>query len=118
VLICNDARMQEVYWTCATRGPGGLALARAPEQVSAPDKVKLPSTLERPVVGAGRGFAVWTSLRERLRGELMQIEAELLPSAREIARLAVPTWLAGQGAAPEQAQPVYLRNDVAKPSRK
>jgi tRNA threonylcarbamoyladenosine biosynthesis protein TsaB len=118
VLVCNDARMQEVYWTCAARGADGLARAATPEQVGNPDKVKLPSELPAPILGAGRGFAVWPSLQERLCRELIRIEAELLPRAREIARLAVPAWLGGQGVTPEQAQPVYLRNDVAKPSRK
>lgn len=116
VLVCNDARMQEVYWTCATRGPAGLALAAAPEQVGAPDAVELPVTLAGPVHGAGRGFAVWPQLALRLG--VSAVQAELLPRAREIAALAVPQWLAGQGVAPDQAQPVYLRNDVAKPSRK
>jgi tRNA threonylcarbamoyladenosine biosynthesis protein TsaB len=116
VLVCNDARMQEVYWTCATRGPAGLALAAAPEQVGSPDTVELSVKLSGPVHGAGRGFAVWPHLRQRLG--LTEVHGELLPRAREIAALAVPQWLAGQGVAADQAQPVYLRNDVAKPSRK
>ena len=118
VLVCNDARMQEVYWTCAVRGPGGLAVAAAAEQVGGADSVRLPPQLPGPVLGAGRGFAVWPSLQQRLGAQLVAVEAELLPRAREIARLAVPLWLAGQGVAPELAQPVYLRNDVARPSRK
>ncbi len=39
VLVCNDARMQEVYWTCAARGPAGLAMPAGPEQVGPPDTV-------------------------------------------------------------------------------
>jgi tRNA threonylcarbamoyladenosine biosynthesis protein TsaB len=49
---------------------------------------------------------------------VLQVHAQLLPRAREIARLAVPEWLAGRALGPDAAQPVYLRNDVAKPSRK
>jgi tRNA threonylcarbamoyladenosine biosynthesis protein TsaB len=118
VLVCNDARMQEVYWTCATRGPDDLAVAALPEQVGSPDTVQLPAELPGPVVGAGRGFAVWPALPLRLDRQLLEVRSELLPRAREIARLAVPSWLAGQVIAPEQAQPVYLRNEVARPSRK
>jgi tRNA threonylcarbamoyladenosine biosynthesis protein TsaB len=118
VLVCNDARMQEVYWTCATRGPSGLAQAAGPEQVGPPDTVELPAKLLGPVHAAGRGFALWPQLQQRLGVMLTPGHAELLPRAREIARLAAPQWLAGQGVAPDQAQPVYLRNDVAKPSRK
>jgi tRNA threonylcarbamoyladenosine biosynthesis protein TsaB len=118
VMVCNDARMQEVYWTCATRGPAGLALAAAAEQVGPPDTVQLPAQLLAPVHGAGRGFGVWPQLQQRLGVVLTAGHAELLPRAREIARLAAPQWLAGQGVEPDRAQPVYLRNDVAKPSCK
>jgi tRNA threonylcarbamoyladenosine biosynthesis protein TsaB len=118
VLVCNDARMQEVYWAGATRGSAGLAQAAGPEQVGAPETVKLPIKLSPPVHAAGRGFALWPQLQQRLGVLLLPGDAELLPRAREIARLAVPQWLAGQGLEPGRAQPVYLRNDVAKPSRK
>lgn len=118
VLVCNDARMQEVYWTCATRGPTGLAQAAGPEQVGRPDTVQLPVKLPAPVHAAGRGFAVWPQLQQRLGVLLAPGHAALLPRAGEIVRLAAPQWLAGQGVGPECAQPVYLRNDVAKPSRK
>lgn len=118
VLVCNDARMQEVYWACATRGPSGLAVSAGPEQVGPPDTVELQSQLPGPVLGAGRGFRLWPSIQQRLGAGLAQVYAETLPRAQEIARLAAPQWLAGQGLAPEQAQPVYLRNDVARPSRK
>jgi tRNA threonylcarbamoyladenosine biosynthesis protein TsaB len=117
VVVCNDARMREVYWACAARGGSGLAEPAGPERVGPPDTVQLPLQLPGPVHGAGRGFALWPSLQQRLGAQLVQIHTELLPRAREIARLAVPQWQAGQGVTPEQAQPVYLRDDVAKPSR-
>jgi tRNA threonylcarbamoyladenosine biosynthesis protein TsaB len=117
VLVCNDARMGEVYWACASRRAAGLAEAVGPEQVGAPETVKLTPGLVGPILGAGRGFAVWPQLVQCLPDAAV-LQVELLPRAREIARLAVPHWLAGQGLTPEQAQPVYLRDDVAKPSRK
>ena len=118
VLVCNDARMQEVYWACAVRGPGGLALAAGPEQVGPPERVRLPEGLPAPTVAVGRGFAVWPELGRDRRLAALPIQADLLPRAREIARLAVPQWQAGRALDAQQAQPVYLRNDVAKPSRK
>ncbi len=118
VLVCNDARMQEVYWGCAGRGSDGLASPVGAEQVGPADTVRLPATLPTPVHGAGRGFAVAPSLSQRLAPDLIQIHAELLPRAQEIARLAAAQWQAGQWVAPELAQPVYLRDEVAKPSRK
>jgi tRNA threonylcarbamoyladenosine biosynthesis protein TsaB len=118
VLVCNDARMQEVYWTWATRGPDGLAVAAGPERVGPPDTVQLPSELSGALVAAGRGFAVWPQLAPRLGVAGEAVQAQLLPRAREIARLAVPQWLRGAAVGPEEAQPTYLRDDVAKPSRK
>ena len=44
-LVCNDARMQEVYWGCFERGSDGLAVARGPERVGPPGSVELPSAL-------------------------------------------------------------------------
>ena len=118
VVVCNDARMHEVYWSCATRGASGLAEPTSPEGVGPPADVHLPPDLKGPIVGAGRGFTVWPQLALRLGGDLACVHAELLPRAREIARLAVPDWQAGRALAPDLAQPVYLRDDVAKPSRK
>jgi tRNA threonylcarbamoyladenosine biosynthesis protein TsaB len=118
VLVCNDARMQEVYWTCATRGPDGLARPAGPEQVGPADTVRLPAGLPDPVYGAGRGLVLWPSIRERLGVTVAPGQGQLLPCAREIARLAAPMWRAGQGLAPDQAQPLYLRDNVARPSQK
>ena len=118
VLVCNDARMQEAYWACATRGPTGLVLPAGPEHVGPPERVELSADLPGPVLGAGQGFAVWPQLALQHDVALFQVHAELLPRAREIARLALPECLAGRALGPEQAQPVYLRDDVAKPSRK
>ncbi len=53
-LVCNDARMQEVYWGCFERGSDGLALARSPERVGRPRSVELPPALDG---GGGRSGA-------------------------------------------------------------
>jgi tRNA threonylcarbamoyladenosine biosynthesis protein TsaB len=118
VLVCNDARMREVYWTWAARGAAGLAVAAGVEHVGPPDAIQRSCEAVTPIHAAGRGLAVWPQLAARLGVPLEQVHAELLPRAREIARLAAPQWLAGRVLAPAQAQPVYLRDDVAKPSRK
>ena len=41
---------------------------------------------------------------------------DLLPRAAEIAKLASPEIAAGRSVPPEQAIPVYLRDDVARPA--
>jgi tRNA threonylcarbamoyladenosine biosynthesis protein TsaB len=118
ILVCNDARMHEVYWGCFQQSPGGLTAPLGPERVGKPSEVKLPDTWIGTIVdGAGRGFAAYrdelgTSLTQPLRG----IDSTLLPGAAEIACLAVTAVLDGRTVAPEEAVPVYLRNDVAKPA--
>lgn len=115
VLVCNDARMQEVYWAAFSRGVSGLAEAWTPEQVGPPGSVALPAALAaRRTVGAGRGFSVYPELG---RGQLalQSLQPTLLPSAVAIARLAVPEVLGGRAVAAHEALPVYVRDNVAQP---
>jgi tRNA threonylcarbamoyladenosine biosynthesis protein TsaB len=85
------------------------------ERVSAPDLVELPSTLEAPVHGAGRGFLAYPHLESRLGRCLAAIHADLLPRAEEIARLAAADFAAGLAIEAEHAVPTYLRDEVARP---
>ncbi|HEY4215465.1 MAG TPA: tRNA (adenosine(37)-N6)-threonylcarbamoyltransferase complex dimerization subunit type 1 TsaB [Steroidobacteraceae bacterium] len=118
VLVCNDARMQEVYWGCFERGPADRVVLLGEERVGPPGKVNLPGVwLASPVYGAGRGFAAYPPLPERLAPQLAALEDRLLPSAREIAFLAVPEVIGRRTVAAEQAIPVYLRDNVASPAR-
>jgi tRNA threonylcarbamoyladenosine biosynthesis protein TsaB len=147
MLVCNDARMKEVYWACFERDPAGLAAAVGVERVSAIDAVDIgrdwrsppaataeeasaaeaaasaqSSALESARAGAigaaGRGFRAYPELRSRLidsGSDIRLISDTFLPRAHEIARLAAPEVIAGRLLAPENAIPVYLRDDVARP---
>ena len=109
-LVCLDARMSEVYWSVARRrADGGLRLE--PERLAAPGDVTVAG--DEPLVGAGHGFAAYPALRERFAPRLVACWPEMLPRAEEVARLAVIELRAGRSARPEDAQPLYLRNDVA-----
>ncbi len=117
VLVCNDARMGEVYWGCFERAPGepGLARPEGEERVSKPAAVTLP-THWAAANGVGRGFAAYAdALRTAVptvtvgEGPLIR----LLPRAFEIALLARPDVVAGRLVPPEEALPVYLRDNVA-----
>jgi len=120
VLVCSDARMGEVYWGCFERAAEGLAGAVGVERVDRPDRVVLPRGWSRGeggsgVFGAGKGFALYPELRTTLAGELTGLGEGLLPSAAEIALLAVPEVAAGRIFPAEQALPVYLRDEVVHP---
>lgn len=119
-LVCSDARMREVYWACFERGPAGLASAVTAERVGPAASVSLPESwlsggMSHGVAGAGSGFPAYPELAASLPS-LATVEGSLLPRATEIARLGRAEALAGRLQAPQQALPVYLRDDVAKPS--
>ena len=59
-------------------------------------------------------FAAYPQLSARLGSRLQSIQADLLPRAFEIARLAVVEVQAGRAVGAEQAIPVYLRDEVAR----
>ncbi|HEX4676744.1 MAG TPA: tRNA (adenosine(37)-N6)-threonylcarbamoyltransferase complex dimerization subunit type 1 TsaB, partial [Steroidobacteraceae bacterium] len=57
-LVCNDARMSEVYWACYERGGDGLARLEGEERVSKPSEVKLPAQWST-ATAVGRGFIAY-----------------------------------------------------------
>jgi tRNA threonylcarbamoyladenosine biosynthesis protein TsaB len=115
-LVCNDARMHEVYWACFERDTSGLMAPVGIERVSKPSDVCLPAEWAGTSVNAaGRGFAAYAELGTSLAPVLGTIDSSILPGASDIAELAVPEVRAARVLPPEQAAPVYLRDDVARP---
>ena len=114
VLVCNDARMHEVYWGCFERSSDGLAVPATVEQIGGPGRVELPPGWSGAVHGAGSGFTAYPELRALVAGANDACSGGLLPRAQEIARLAAPEVAAGGALPAEQALPVYLRDEVAR----
>lgn len=124
-LICQDARMEEVYWACFERGPahaaGGFEVrALGPEGVAPAAAVELPPEWAAPppaggapraLLAAGSGLAAYPSLAQRLGSRIDVLLPLLQPRAQEIAWLAAQD---GPGAAVDAADalPVYLRDRV------
>jgi tRNA threonylcarbamoyladenosine biosynthesis protein TsaB len=111
-LICQDARMGEVYWACfAYSGAVPVLLGR--EAVGAPAAVGLPATSRgEHWCGAGSGFQAHPQLAALPGLDTRLVWPSLRPHAREIAALAAALGLAHAVNA-EQALPVYLREQVA-----
>jgi tRNA threonylcarbamoyladenosine biosynthesis protein TsaB len=118
VLVCTDARMHEVYWACFERAPDGFAAAVNEERVGSPASVALPTQWNGArggaVLGVGSGFSAYPELSAAMPASVTLVGDRLLPRAAEIARLAVPEVTSGRVFRPEQALPVYLRDDVAR----
>ena len=117
VLVCNDARMQETYWCAYRRGADGLPEALREEAVGPPASVVRP-TVDGVArwIGAGRGFRAYPALTGLLPAAPPAVLVELLPQATAILELARPEVAAGRLRPAAEALPVYLRDDVARPS--
>ena len=108
VLAALDARMGQVYWGAYRRDAAGLMEPVQNEGVMNPAVAPFPAA--GPWVGAGPGWDVYTTaLTERVGAALGRHAAGVLPRARHVAALAI----SGPRLRPEEAIPVYLRDDVA-----
>ena len=108
VLVCMDARMEEVYCGHFVRAVGSAHVAPvSAEHVLAPTKVERGAA----TLLAGTGLRAYPQLASAWP-DLPQCAA-VLPHAREIALLGVAALAAGAGVPAWEAQPVYLRDKVA-----
>ena len=114
ILVCNDARMGEVYWAVFRRLSSGAVETVVPEAVSTPERVSVDAPGLRHA--AGNGIARHPALGERLAAAGFQIHDGLYPRADAVARLGALELEAGRSVAPAMALPVYVRDDVARPS--
>jgi tRNA threonylcarbamoyladenosine biosynthesis protein TsaB len=110
ILVCMDARMEQVYWSSFAREQGAeLVTPLAPERVDAPDAVADGDF----TVLAGTGFKAYASLRARLATGTRVVEESALPKASDIALLAEAEFRAGRARPASEAEPVYIRDQVA-----
>lgn len=110
---CIDARMSEVYW-CTYARAGASVEPLTGESVGAPEAVAVPSGIRGVGVGSG-----WGTYGERLRatvgaGAVAGVISGRFPRAGYVARLGAGIFLAGGCVEASAAQPVYLRDQVAK----
>lgn len=111
VLCCLDARMQEIYHAAYVRNGEFCEEVSAP-LVCAPGAAPvLPGT---GWTGCGSGFAAYGDiLRQRYGAALATVDSAVYPHARDMARIAVPLFAAGQGIPADEAAPLYIRDKVA-----
>lgn len=110
VAAAIDARMDEVYWGCYQAHDGEMRLC-GHEAVIAPERVGLPQGCAGEWFGAGTGWGYG----ERMAVQVSSHDASLLPHALDLLSLAGFAWARGEAIAADQAQPVYLRDNVATP---
>ncbi|MFJ1337239.1 tRNA (adenosine(37)-N6)-threonylcarbamoyltransferase complex dimerization subunit type 1 TsaB [Pseudomonas caricapapayae] len=110
VAAAIDARMDEVYWGCYRAVAGEMRLL-GEEAVLPPERAVLPAGTCGDWFGAGTGWGYAERIPVTLSGQ----DAALLPHALDLLTLATFAWQRGESIPADQAQPVYLRDNVATP---
>lgn len=111
VATAMDARMGEVYaaaWRCCY----GTVESLLEETVIAPQRLQLPAA-EPGWYGIGSGWGLWESMAPEVQAALTRRDVESEPAAEELVLLAAHHYAAGERTAPHEAQPIYLRDQVA-----
>jgi tRNA threonylcarbamoyladenosine biosynthesis protein TsaB len=112
VLAAFDARMDQVYWGAYARNARGLVECRGEEKVLAPKDVPVPA--DAGWVGAGSGWDRYAAILQlRLGAHTREWRAQCFPLARFVAQFGADVHARGGALPPEQALPVYLRDEVA-----
>jgi len=116
VLAGIDARMGEVYWGVYQRSADGGVQLLDDECVCKPVETFVPEdTLPESGSWIGAGTAWQTygdELIARYKGLFSEHHSEVFPHARDIAALGELAVEAGEVVSAEEAQPIYLRNNV------
>jgi len=116
ILVCMDARMHEIYWARYRVVASGSVVLVGNEHVSPPAALSQEVDAQAPCsLGVGTGWRAYPELRDAFAN--LQIHEDLLPRATDVAQLAMVELRAGGGVRATDAQPVYLRDQVAVASR-
>ncbi len=107
VIVCQDARMGEVYWGTFDRGADDLPVASGPERVGPPEVVSVAGS---DWLGAGSGWLAYPQLHVGFAGVIETNPR--WPDAADVAAIALGELQAGRVLAPELAVPTYIRNNV------
>jgi tRNA threonylcarbamoyladenosine biosynthesis protein TsaB len=112
ILAAIDARMGELYLGLFRRDAENLVVSLADEWMAAPSSPNVKAG--GPLVGVGSGFnADGRSLVTALGGTLRSHDAQALPRAANVCRLAALAFDRGEAIAADLLEPAYLRNKVA-----
>lgn len=117
VMVCNDARMSQVYAGAFRRDAADLVESATEEAVVAPEAVlaRFGAVLGPAWHGAGHGFRAYPLLATQISPPLAAVHPMFLPRAEEIALLGARAYEHGEAVRAEEALPVYLRDNVARP---
>lgn len=111
VIAAIDARMGELYLAAYEKREGGWMTLVEPCLCKADDA---PAVAGEGWFGAGSGFAVGEgALQAHYGGQLAGVDAQAVPQAGAVARLAAGEFARGNAVDAALALPLYLRDKVA-----
>jgi len=113
-LVALDARMNEVFTGTFEANDDGIMIPVSNEKVCGPEDIQVPVNSE--TYGIGIGFDRYKAL-DKLSGQLVGIRSDIWPRASSVLTLAQHWLLTNEALPAEQAQPVYLRDNVAKKTK-
>ena len=112
-IVALDARMNEVYTGCFKLDEQGVMQVMGDEVVCPPEQITTPDSSDW--AGVGNGFDRYEALTD-FGNNLNAVHTEIWPSASAMILLAEQWLKTNQPLPPEQAQAVYIRDQVAKKS--
>jgi len=116
VFTIQDARMGEIYCGAFSCDPFAEPLLQ--EQVCKPDQVIIPKQDGHWMV-VGTAWKIYSQILEKVfSGRDLLFSENQYPRAKEVAYLGEKLLFSGFGVSPEQAIPVYLRDEVAQVPKK
>jgi tRNA threonylcarbamoyladenosine biosynthesis protein TsaB len=110
-LVAMQARQEEVYWGSYTLQKGLMTKTRD-DCVTDASEVSLPGSGDW--FGVGDGWQHRSILEQALGQNVLGVDLEAFPHARDLISLAERDFEQGHYIDAEQAAPVYLRETVAK----
>lgn len=116
IIAMLDARMQEVYWGGYKANPNNLVTTILADRLQNPDNFMVDPVVRW--VAVGTGVAAYSDLIKRNNHNLVTDVAILYPRAQEVAKIAADLFKRGLILQPSDAVPTYIRDDVAKKSKK
>jgi len=104
ILVGWDARMDEVYWGAYTM-QGNIMRPVISDRLDSPSEIETPFTSS--FLAAGNAWKIYDL-------SFPNVLSDVYPTAAAIAVLGAEQYQCGECQSPMAAQPLYLRNEVAK----
>lgn len=110
-----DARMAEVYWAIYRLDEKGLMRLQGQEKVDKPaalPPLELSHEMDQLLHAVGSGCCYQQEM-QRIHPMIQSWQSECFASARDVLELALVLYEQGAWLQPDQAQPVYLREQIS-----